>query len=539
MRGFRQIRRGAILALLLASPLVAQSETVPASSGLYERLEAISAFFPAAGVFLGERGISARQFSEYLERLQRTIDRAPPGMRKEWAQRELRSALPAVTSPDTNSRSSATIARAAWRSDVSGSDATNEAITGNGLGVLDAITNPFEARRDGWRLERGAAATFAPTLAVQRQRIAAVAQPRFSSHLAEGEKERVWQGTLERAYVRGVWRNVALRAGADEMIWGQSPIGALFISGSAPPLPAITLSTDTAFVLPWWFRVAGPVRATLMLADLGATQDPPHTKLAGWQVSIMPWTRFELGVTVLSQQGGSGGPKASFVKRVIDLFPVIDALAPQRADLLFSNKLAGGNLRLRFPELSGLDLYYELQIDDFDGRRLRSSMVDDASHLIGARLPVVTSYGLLAFRGEWLNSALRIYEHTQFRSGVTYRRHLIGNPMGFHAAAGYLATTWQPSTRRTFELLLADERRDPALYNVIVTQPRERGFQFIRMTDDPDVRRARAALAFKQAIPLGAISIVVGHNLAWRTGQAKESQWLGQLTLNSQYLPSF
>jgi hypothetical protein len=530
VKGLTQHRRWSILALLASTPLAAQSETIPASSAAYDRLEAISAYFPAAGVFLGERGVSARQFHAYAERLRRGVESAPSSSRKEWAQREL-----AVLS---GSNASGALS-ASWRADLSATDATNEPIASNGLGSIDAVTNPFEARRDGWRVEKGAAATFAPTIALRRSSFSVLAEPRFSSHVAEGRKERIWQGMLHRAYARGVLRNVAIRAGADEMIWGQSPIGALFISGNAPPLPAIAVATDSAITLPWWFRFAGPVRATLMLADLGGKQDPPHAKLAGWQVSIMPWRRFELGVAVTTQTGGSGGPKATFFERVIDLFPVIDALAPQHADLQFSNKLAGGNMRLRFPELSGLDVYYELQIDDFDGRRLRSSMIDDASHLVGARLPILTARGLLAFRGEWHNSALRIYEHTQFRSGVTYKRHLIGNPLGAHAAAGYLATTWQPSPRTSFELLLADERRDPAIYTVITTQPRDRGFQFIRLTDDPDVRRARAILAWRQGIGAGALNVAVGHNLAWRPGMPSRSEWLGHLTIRSAYLPWF
>ena len=526
-----QHRRWLVAALLAAGPLRAQSEIVPASSQLYDRLEAISAFFPTAGIFLGERGVSARQMASYLERLRLTVGASPPGATRDWAQREL--AAVAALRPAERPVS------AAWRADVSGSDARNAPITPNGLGSIDAATNPFESRRDGWRVEKGAAAIFSPTLALRRARVGAAVQPRFSTHVAEGRAERIWQGTLHRAYVRGTWRNLALRVGADELLWGQSPIGALFVSGNAAPLPAIAIASDSAFVLPWWFRLAGPVRATLMLADLGGKQDPPHAKLAGWQVSITPWRRFELGVAVMTQTGGSGGPEATFLERVVDLIPVIDALAPQHADLQISNKVAGGNLRLRFPELSGLDLYYELQIDDFDGRRLRSSMTDDASHLIGARLPFVTRRGLLALRGEWHNSALRIYEHTQFRSGVTYKRRLIGNPLGPHAAAGYAVATWQPTPTRTFELLLADERRDPAIYSVITTQPRDRGFQFIRTTDDPDVRRARAVVAVRQALSAGALDVLFGHNLAWRPGQPRHREWLGQVTFRSTYVPAF
>jgi hypothetical protein len=162
-------------------------------------------------------------------------------------------------------------------------------------------------------------------------------------------------------------------------------------------------------------------------------------------VNIQPWTRFELGVAVLVQTGGNGAPPATFIERVVDLFPAIDALAPQHADLLFSNKIAGGNLRLRFPELSGLDVYYELAVDDFDGRRLRSSMVDDAGHLLGARIAV----GEAVLRGEWHRTALRLYEHAQFVSGMTYRQRLLGSPLGPHRAPAMAAWNGRCATARS------------------------------------------------------------------------------------------
>ena len=529
------------MSLLSASSLAAQSATVPASSEAYDRIEAISAFFPTRGVFLGERGVSARQLATYLHRLRAVVEAAPPSARRVWAAREIEYVLSAGLAAVAfdSGRAKRPLLRGAWRADLSGSDARNERITPNGLGQIDAVTNPFETGRQGWRLEKGAVGSFTPTGALTHRRYAAAIEPRFASFVSEGRKERIWQGTLQRAYVRGALRNAAISLGADELLWGQSAIGALFLSGNAAPFPAITLSTDTAIMLPWLFRFAGPVRGTLIVADLGPRQDPPHAKLAAWQVSIAPWSRFELGVTVMTQTGGSGGPPATFFKRVVDLFPVIDALAPQHADLQFSNKLAGGNLRLRVPELSGLDLYYELAIDDFDGRRLRSSLTDDAAHLLGVRLPFITPKGLFAVRAEWHNTALRIYEHTQFRSGITYKSHILGSPLGPHAAAGYLSTSWQPSPRSAMDLTFADERRDPAIYATTIGGDRDRGFQFVRVTDDPDVRRARVTLGIDRAIPSGALRFALGHNRSWRPGQAKRREWMGQMTLRSVHLPTF
>jgi hypothetical protein len=292
-------------------------------------------------------------------------------------------------------------------------------------------------------------------------------------------------------------------------------------------------------VLPWLFRLAGPTRVLFFLADLGPAQNPPHARLAGWQASIRPWTRFELGVAVTTQTGGNGAPPATFFERLVDLFPVIDALAPQHADLLFSNKLAGGNLRLRFPELSGLDFYYELQIDDFDGRRLRSSLVDDAAHLLGLRLPLLVGDGQLVWRGEWHRTSLRLYEHGQFLSGSTYRERILGNPLGPHAAAGFLSAEWQPSPLMRFGLTAVDERRDPAQYTVTTSGPRDRGFTFVRISDDPDFRRRRAVATLERVLAGASVRFTLGYNRAWRTGQSGRDEWLGALSLSTQRIPTF
>jgi hypothetical protein len=513
---------------------------VPASSGIYERLESVSAYFPAKGTFLGERPLSRREVARIVALLTRTIDsaRATPS-RVRWAKGELAAITTALDEQRDIIHTEQGVAGVSWRADLLRSGARFDRIDSNGQGAIDAITHPFIPGRYGWPMVEGTIATLAPTfMAGTPAALAIVAQP-TASLTSEELGGWVSQRLLQRAYVRGVLRNVALSVGADEQRWGQSPIGALFFSGNANPIPAISLSNDTAFTLPWVFRYAGPFRVLFFLADLGATQDPPHARLAGWQGSIQPWSRFELGVAVLTQTGGNGGPKATFFERLVDLFPVIDALAPQPADLQISNKLAGGNLRLRFPEWSGLDFYYELQIDDFDGRRLRSSMVDDAAHLLGLRLPLLIDEDQLTLRAEWHRTSLRLYEHGQFRSGSTYQQRLFGSPLGPHAAAGYMSAAWRWSPYRTVELTLADERRDPAQYRVIAHGPRDQDFEFIRLTDDPDFRRRRMMLAVEHDLPVGAVRFNVGYNRAWRTGSPGRGEWIGVLSLSNRRLTAF
>jgi len=531
-----------IVLLVTGTRLPAQSAvTIPASSALYDRLESVSALFPVAGVFLGERPLSRREVLRVVGRLSRAIDSTATSSeaRRRWARRELDFVIGALNEMHGVKLVGRARVGLSWRAEALSSEAQSERINSNGFGSISAATNPFAAGRQGWPTVRGTITTIAPTGVVGTEHRFAIAAQPVASLSPMQESGWTAERFFHRAYARGVFNNVALQIGAEELRLGQSPFGALFISGNALPLPALFLGTDTAVTLPWLFRLAGPFRMTAFLSDLGAAQDPPHARLAGWQASIQPWSRFELGVAVTAQTGGNGGPKATFFERVVDLFPVIDALAPQHADLQISNKLAGGNLRLRFPELSGLDFYYELQIDDFDGRRLRSSMVDDAAHLIGLRLPVLLADGQLTWRAEWHRTSLRLYEHGQFRSGSTFRDRIIGNPLGPHAAAGYLSAAWQPSPATMIEIAAADERRDPSQYATTVTGPNDRGFEFVRLTDEPDFRRRRMIASVERRFPTGAIHFTLGHNRAWRTAQAGRGESLGLVSFTSQLLPIF
>lgn len=499
---------------------------MPPSSAIHRRIEAISAFFPVP-VHLGLRPASRRAILAIVERLQRVVDAASPQHpRRPWALRELGLLR------DHLARDSLAGVRAAWRLDAYASNAPPVRIDSNGLGALDAIEGSFARDRRGLPSPGGLAGHLLPTVAASGRRFALLLEPE-AGLTADSTGTR---GTvrLHRAFGRAVVGNVAIQAGSDHRVWGQSVHGPLFVSEHAAPMPALSVGTDTAITLPWLFRYAGSVQGTMFVADLGPTQVPDRARLAGWQVNIHPWSRFELGVAVLAHTGGKGAPKATFEERIIDLFPAIDALAPQHADLQFSNKIAGGNLRMRFPELSGLDLYYELAIDDFDGRRLASSMVDDAGHLLGARIAA----GPAVVRGEWHRTSLRLYEHAQFRSGLTYRQRLIGSPLGPHARAGYLSLELPALHGVASTLVVGDERRDPSQYTVTVSGERDRGFQFIRITDDPDVRRTFLLGTVEGA--MGKVGLRVRHGVSrsWRNGTAR-NEWLSRVELRSHLLPLF
>jgi hypothetical protein len=238
------------------------------------------------------------------------------------------------------------------------------------------------------------------------------------------------------------------------------------------------------------------VRATAIVADLGRGQNFPHAKLAGYKVSLAPSSRFEIGSGILSQFGGHGAPPLDLGQRFADLFPYITWIHPgsrKSRDKQASNKIAGVDARWRAPELAGLSLFWEGELDDFDPSRLPRLLWDDGSHVVGARLDRLRPDGSLAFDAQLRHVSLRLFEHTQFRSGITYQGAVLGDPLGPNANAGYATLTWRPRPLERLSLGTALERRDPTLYTTSQDSS-GRHFRFVRLESRPVEQRARLEL---------------------------------------------
>ena len=113
-----QLRRWRALVLLTGLPLVGNAQSVataPASSGLYDLLESVSARFPRHGVFLGERSLSMRQLEAEVDRLNNAIDSAAPDAGRDWAHRELMEVAGALRSSQGVIRQGRTTLFVGWR----------------------------------------------------------------------------------------------------------------------------------------------------------------------------------------------------------------------------------------------------------------------------------------------------------------------------------------------------------------------------------------------------------------------------------------
>lgn len=507
-----------------AAPLV-PAATVPLEDPVYDALDEILAAVPVSGAVVGQRPYSRREVARIARAADTQLRARPDSAAALRRVAALVAAVRAVYDRDAAGTQNAGTRHAdtrhadtrhgagpvvvrpldAVRADaVASSEVPRTLPPSNGLGVLHAVSLPPLDGRFGrpvaggsvWAVETRHALGVGPWLAV-------VAEPRVSWTAPTGSAAQPqvaggrWDVEPQRLYARAVVRNVALQAGLDEWTWGQAGARGMFLSANARPLHAISLSSDTAFRLPWIFARLGRVRASVLVADLGADQNFPHARLDAWKVNLTPVARLELGVGIESQTGGRGAPRASAGAQAADLFPFLVWLK-KGGDNLASNKIANAEARLRVPGWRGFGAYWEMSVDDFDPRRWRSSLWQDTGHLLGLTLDRLRHDGTLALDAEVHHTSLRLYEHYQFTSGVTYRGQILGDPLGPNAYAVYGTLRWRPRADTRLALELAAEARDASRWGNDAPDPATQ-IDFVKLGSGVIEHRGRALVRVSRA----------------------------------------
>jgi hypothetical protein len=495
IRGLRPL----LLALALASPhaLAAQaSATLAPTDPAHRDLARLAALGYVDTLLLGQRPLTRAAVGRAVREARARLEGDAHGATAIVA-REILHRLSA------DSAHAAPVRRLALDLDLI-DDSRRALRTDNGLGGIDARIDPFLGDREGRRIGEGATAAIEATgeLLVGRY-LALVAQPR----LWLGSRGQDPDATLDRAYARLVIRNVALQVGRDHLLWGQgAEVGTLF-SAAGPALDMVMLGHERPFVLPSLLRRLGPTRLSFVLARLDRAQNFPHPYVATYKASILPARWLELGAHLYTKGGGEGGPAASFRDRVSDATHFVDVLFRGDDDYQFSDKYAGVDFRLRIPPAAGAELYGEVMLNDLDFNRFGSSVGEDASHVLGIRLPRVTTDGRVDATLELRHTGIRQYRHHQFTSGHTLRGMLLGDPLGPDARGGYLSVGWSPSTWSRVSLDLAREERRGDEYEDVTGGARTIDFE--RTLARPAERRTRGVAGWEAALRDGALRLVM------------------------------
>lgn len=325
----------------------------------------------------------------------------------------------------------------------------------NGIGSADMVLNPLWADRGGraYGDEATGAAGGRATIRLASSITIGVAG-RISALRASGVEPGRRGGALEAAYARATVGRFGVQLGRDAWWQTAQALGtSLSFSGNAPPVDLVRVGTDH----PLSVFVLGDVELAATAANLGPNQNFPHAGLFAFSMRSRPIANLTLGLTIVNKQGGEGSPQASTTDRLKDLSFFWD-LFTEGTSFPISDKVTGVQFHLTLPSFHRAELFGEVNLTDFDHRRVRTMMSTAAGYRMGfalRRLGASGRHGLVA-EGEWLGALM--YRHEQFLSGMTVDGFAQGSNLGpdgrrLSVAYDYYApaAAWGVRIRATYE----------------------------------------------------------------------------------------
>lgn len=483
--------RGLFTLALIALPLSLSAQATPTvdlRDRVYLDIERMAALGLIDSVILGQRPFSEREVVRLLQNAERNETSRP----NEWAHRVIAADLERYVRHGDRAFDRITIEQSVL-------DSPDRPAPSDGSGSIDARINPLAAYREGRPLYDGATTNVESRHSIVLGRhVALWATPLFTIGARRGNGT-ITKGSLQDGGARLEFGNLSLRAARDYTLFGQAPLAATVLSANAPGLDVIAISNDRPARLPY-FGWLGPMRGTLSVADLGPHQNFPHVKLAAWKVSILPRPDFEFGVHVESEMGGNGAPGATLLQRIGDLFPPVggirNLISNGSGNTNFSNKFAGVDTRIRIPRWWGLDIYADGSLDDFDARRLASSLLQDGGIVGGFTLSCIVECGRVGLRVQYEQTGIRYYTHTDFSTGYAANHELLGDALGPRGNGGYVTLDAETDRFGTVSVTGALEWRSGNRYGGVPAGPNERNFRFVQIEHRPAEFRQRALLGW-------------------------------------------
>jgi hypothetical protein len=386
--------------------------------------------------------------------------------------------------------------------DATAADSPPRGIAPDANGAIDVVLDPLLGNQLGRATANGA--TIAATLGGEtmiRPWLAMGASARVAQ-LNDRSGANATSRQVQTLYVRGVWRNISAEIGRDYVMLGQGVEAGLTNSINPRGLDLVRVGTEHPFVMPSILRLFGPSEATAYLADMGRHQLFAHTHLFGYKLSTRPHRLFELGATVADEVGGAGSPGGTFLQKLTDAFPLLDATILHR-NFLFSNKFVGMDMRLTVPKVRGAQLYMEGVFDDFDARRLRSVFTEDAGYVWGASQSCFSSCGAIRVSAEYHVTGLRYYTHGIFRTGYTVDGQIVGDQLGPRGRSVQMFIDGL-SGGNAWQLAFAHDIRSGDEYGAASTTSNDQDFHFIKLAQRPAERRWRVVASANRVVSSSA-----------------------------------
>lgn len=454
----------AALALVVAPRPAAAQGAAPLQplDPAYRELERLRAFGLVDTAFVGHRPWSRDEVARQAAEAGRNVGRLDPPRRataEDILNRLLRrfgDGAPLLTE---------------LRADLTWTDGRPRSVPPNDLARWEADVAPLTAHDQGRDPARGTTAGLeAEAVATLGPHVAVALRPRADLSRGPGalpDRERL---RLHAGHLRAVLGGAALTAGRVHAVWGQAVHGGLALSHNARAPLTVRVETARPVTLPWVLGALGPSRHAVAWADLGTEGRAfPHAFLLTLRSSFQPRPGLEVGVGVISQQGGEGAPGASVLERVADLL-ILPAVLDREA-YRFSQKMAVFDIRARFPSLGAMEAYLEGSFDDFDIGGPATGLWQDAGWVLGARWAALDEAGRLGLTLEGQHTGLRFYGHMDFTGGMTLERRLLGSELGPDANGLLARVDLDPGNGRSLAVEAAWERRSNDRWILVEEDP--------------------------------------------------------------------
>ncbi len=398
--------------------------------------------------------------------------------------------------------------------DVLGVNSLPRLVPPNGLGSADAVINPLVQYRNGRRIVDGSNLSLETTHWFRlTDYVALYARPRFQLALGRDGQADVNEAFAQYLYGKFFFKNFELQVGRDALYYGQGLRSGLLLSQNPRGLDMVKLSNDLPGFLPWVFKYLGPNKVSFFYADLGPEQNFPNDYLVGYKWSFEPLSWFEMGIGLMVQSGGKGGPPASLGSRVADIFPFSELVQDQQE---IGNKIGGFDFRFRIPPWRGTEIYGEVIFDDLHRfSNADAAFVDDAGYVGGIYFPRLIEPGTVDLRLEYHRTGVRFYEHAQYTSGLTLNQFFLGDILGPNGQGAYGVATLELNEQNRLTVEGAFEARSGDVYE-LVNNP-DGSADFIKLENKPEENRMRWVVSWDydlESLPLKC-GVGLGYERVW------------------------
>lgn len=297
------------------------------------------------------------------------------------------------------------------------------------IGSITARVNPlrsYESGRqptDGWQW-----ATETTHQLSFPKHVSFFARPRFEINAPRTPEDSSSEVELQLQTGYGVFeaKNFSVEVGRNEFLLGSAEHGGFILSENARPLDLVKVTNPHPARLPWVFSHLGKWKYTLFGANLGPDDFFRYSWLAGWKLSVMPFSFLEVGFAHSVMMGGEGAPDLSLA----DVTGEYIGFRPAgRGGENKANHMMEADVLARIPRLRGLNLY--AIVNNEDKRDTFTRFVRDGNaYLSGIYLPRLDTFGRADLRIEVIRISPIHYRHSIFPRGHTLNGLLLGHDLG-------------------------------------------------------------------------------------------------------------